>query len=399
MPLVAELVTKLEADTKNFNKNINDAEGRMSKFAKTAAMTGAGIALAIGAVAVAGFVKLLDIINDTESKISSLVDTAAKFDTSVGGLQKLGYIASLSGGSLSDVEAGMSKILMAMKQVDEGSKPAIDAFNKLGIAQEQLKGMKIDEVYLLVTERLKGITNATDQAKVAAEIFGKAWGSQINIVNSDIQGLSAEFESFGGMLTNEQAAAVDNYGDSVAKLGVLFEAFKIQLTAQVAPALEQIVKWIMDTTQSMGGLGPVANLTAQYFVAGLQLIVDGAQRVLDVIGAIQYGFKSAQLQVLEFMQAWSEMDFKVFGEDLNFERLDQITKLKQDLDNMSKAGRATDPLQQGLSAVQGKLQANATQRVDVHITTEKGLKAEVAESPEVTAKINQLIEKYAEASN
>ncbi len=400
MPLVAELVTKLEADTKNFNKGINDSEGRLSKFGKTAAMAGAAIALAIGTVAVTGFIKLLNVINETEERISHLVDTASKFDATVGGLQKLEYIAKLSGGSLSDVEAGMTKIVMSLKQLDAGSTSTVAAFEKLGLSQEKLKGMKIDDVYLLVAERLKGVADSTEKAKIASEIFGRSWGSQINIVNSDIKGLSKEFESFGGVLTGPQAEAVDSYGDSVTKLGALFDTFKIQLTAQVAPALEEIVKWITDTTQAMGGLGPVANLAAQYFVAGLQLIVDGAQRVIDVIETIQYGFKSAQLQILEFMQTFSKLNFEITGGDLNFDRQMQIAKLSKELNNTQLIGaRVTDPLQAGLSKVQGSLQANTAQKVNVNITTEKGLKAEVAESPEVTAQINKIIEKYSEVSN
>lgn len=400
MPLVAELVTKLEADTKNFNQKMGDSEGKLSRFAKTGAAAGAAIALAIGTVAIGAFVKLLNIVNETEEKISHLVDTASKFDTSVAGLQKLEYIAKLSGGSLDDVQAGMSKIVMAMKQVDEGSKSTTAAFEKLGISQEQLKSMKIDEAYLLVAERLKGVTNSTDQAKIAAEIFGRSWGSQINIVKSDITGLSKEFESFGGALTGPQAEAVDSYGDSVTKLGALFDTFKIQLTAQVAPALEMIVTWIMDTIQGMGGLGPAANLAAQYFVAGLQLMVDAAQRVIDVIETIKYGFKAAQLQLLEFMQSFNTLKFELTGGDLNMDRMLEIAKLRKELDSTQLVGaRVTDPLQGGLSKVQSSLQANSTQKVEVKVTTEKGLKAEVAESPEVTAAINKMIEKYAEASN
>jgi hypothetical protein len=403
MPLVAELVTKLEADTKNFNKNVNDSESRLSKFGKTAAMAGAGIALAIGTVAVTGFIKLLNIINETEERVSHLVDTASKFDATVGGLQKLEYIAKLSGGSLGDVEAGMSRIVMSLKQLDAGTESTVNAFNKLGLSQEKLKGMKIDEIYLLLVEKLKGVTNSTEQAKIASEIFGRSWSDQINIVKSDITGLSKEFESFGGTLTDTQAAAIDSYGDSVTKLSALFDVFKIQLTAQVAPALEAIVTWIGNTVKEMGGLGPVANLAAQYFVSGLQIMVDAAQRVLDIISSIEYGFKRIQLAYEQFRSLLSDgpafqltngADFTV-----DLDRLERIAKLQRDINNMSTTGRVTDSLQGGLQAIQNTLQANATQKVDVRISTEKGLKAEVAESPEVTAKINELVEKYAEKTN
>lgn len=399
MPLIAELVTKLKAETSEFNKKMQDSEGKLSQFGKAAAVTGAGIALAIGTVAVAGFVKLLNIVNDTEERISNLVDSAAKFSTTVGGLQKLEYIAKLSGGSLSDVESGLSKLIVSMKRLDQGSKSTVAAFEQLGLSQEKIAGMTVDQVYIRIAEGLQGITDQTQRAKVASEIFGKSWSNQINILNSDITGLSAEFDSFGGTLTQEQAGAVDNYGDSVAKLSALLDVFRLQLTANVAPALEQVVVWIANTTKEMGGLGPVANTVSQYFVSGLQTVVDVAQRVIDVVNGISYAFDSAKLKILEFMQSFSEANFSVLGGDFNFERLDEITRLKDRLaPGFGAQGRVTQPLQQGLQSVQNKLQASAKQTVDVRISTEKGLKAEVAESPEVTAHINKLIEKYAEAS-
>jgi hypothetical protein len=398
MPLVAELVTKLEADTKNFNRNVNDSEDKLSKFGKTAAMAGAGIALAIGTVAVAGFVKLLNIVNDTERRISHLVDTASKFDTTVGALQKLDYIAKLSGGSLGDVEAGMNKIVMSLKSLDAGSESTIKAFEKLGISQENLKGLKIDEVYLLVAERLKGVTNSTEQAKIASEIFGRTWSSQINIVKSDLSGLSKEFDSFGGTLTDKQAAAVDSYGDSVTKLSAVFDTFKIQLTAQVAPALEGIVNWINKTTIEMGGLGPIANTVAQYFVSGIQLMVSAVQGLIDIFQALELKMlqtisiftKAARIGTLGLSSITGE---KLLGIDLGVidSRIEEIKKRNQE-------GGITAPIQSGLGKVQDSLQQQQ-QRINVHITTEKGLKAEVAESPEVTAQINELIQKYAEASN
>jgi len=67
-------------DTNNFNKGLNDSENRLSKFSGNAAKAGAAIALAIGTVAVGGFIKFLNVINDTEEQVRELVDTATKFD-------------------------------------------------------------------------------------------------------------------------------------------------------------------------------------------------------------------------------------------------------------------------------------------------------------------------------
>jgi len=125
---------------------------------------------------------------------------------SVAGLQKLDYIAKLSGGSLADVEAGMSKIVLSLKALDEGSKDYSGSLNSLVSHNLCLRASKVDRgLPYCVAERLKGVKDSTEQAKMASEIFGRSWSSQINIVKSDITGLSAEVTRFGGALTSTQA--------------------------------------------------------------------------------------------------------------------------------------------------------------------------------------------------
>lgn len=400
MPLIGELVTRLKADTTNFNNKLTGSENRVSKFAGTAAKAGAAIAIAVGTVAVAGFVKLLNIINDTADKIDDLAKRASKFGGDVQAFQRLEYVAALAGVEISTLESGMGRLVKAMADAKRGTGEAKDAFKELGLSVEELDKMSIDKQYIAISNAMKNVADSNRQAQLAVQIFGRSGVNQLNLLREDLSGLSADFDKFGGGLTNKQAKAVESYNDSVTRLGAVFETFKIQLTAQVAPALEEIVNWIANTTLEMGGLGPVANLVAQYFVGALQMIVSGAQKVIDVIELISYGFKSAQLQILEFMQAFSELNFELTGGDFNFKRLDEIIKLKRDLNNTQLVGaRVTDPLQSGLQRVQNTLQANSQQKVQVNITTEKGLKAEVAESPEVTAQVNKLIEQLTERSN
>lgn len=398
MALISDLIVNLKADVSRFHKSIDDAGIDLMQFGKNAGKVGAGIALAIGTTAVAGFTTLLHVINETEEKISRLVDTAGKFDTSVAGLQKLEYIAKLSGGSLDDVQAGMSKIVMSLKELDAGAAPATAAFEKLGLSQEKLKGLKIDEVYLLVAERLKGISDSTEQAKIASEIFGKSWSSQINIVKSDIQGLSTEFEKFGGALTEEQAAAVDSYGDSVTKLGEVFNTFKLQLTAQVAPALEMLVNWISEATLKFGGLGPVANTVAQYFVSGIQIMVSSVQFLIDAVNEVMLKFNELSLLILKTARIGTLGLSSLIGEKI----LDvNVGDIEKRIDELKKRQETpiTGELQKGLSNVQGTLQQQSKQQVEVKISTEQGLRAEIALSPEIQARIDEIMGVVTERAN
>lgn len=389
MPLIAELVTKLEADSTNFNKQLNNSENKLANFGKTAGKVGAGIALAMGTVAVGGFFYLLHSINETAEKIDDLAKRAHKFGGEVAAFQRLEYVASLAGVGTDKLEAGLSRLVKAMADAKRGTGEAKNAFKELGLSVADLDKMSVDKQYIAISDALKLVTDENRQAQLAVQIFGRSGVEQLNLLRENLSGLSADFDKFGGGLSNEQAKAVEDYNDSMTRLGAVFDTFKIQLTAQVAPALEKISTFIADQIVEFGGLGNVANITAQYMVKGLLLVVQVIQSVINGVNTIVDSFKKAQLTLAQFAQQFSELNFQVFGGEFNFERAEKIARLQRDLANSQSRKEITAPLQQGLREVQSTLQPK--QQMDITVTTEKGLAVEIAESQAFETKIRNYI--------
>lgn len=389
MPLVAELVTKLEADTKNFNNRIDGSESKLKKFGKAAAKTGAGIALAIGTVAVGGFIKLLSIINETAENIDKLAKTSRKLGVAVQELQFIQFQAALAGVSTEKLNMGLQRMTRRVSEAGQGTGEAVNALKELNLDAQELAKLSPDKQFAKIGQALAGVSNQADKVRLGFKLFDSEGVDIINAFEGDVKSLRGEFNKLGVALTGPQTKAVENYNDSVTKLGLIWGGFKNQLTVQVAPALEKITTFISEQIIKFGGLGTVANIAARFMVRGLILVVDVVQSVINGIQNIINGFKQAQLTLLNFIQAVDNINFTVFGEDFDFERAEKIARLQRDLAKSQNRGEITAPLQQGLRSVQQSLQPQG-QKVEVTIKAEKGFKAEVAESPEVKAKIDEI---------
>lgn len=388
MPLISELVTKLRADTKSFNSNIKNSQNKIVKFAKTVSKIGAAIAAAIGGVAVGAFIKLLSTINQTAKGIDKLAKTARKLGIITRELQFIQFQANLAGVPTEKLNMGLQRMTRRVAEAAQGFGEAKGALKELGLDAEQLAKLSPDKQFAAIGEALRGVASQPERVRLGFKLFDSEGVDIINAFTGDVAALRGEFDKLGIALTGKQTKAIEAYNDSVTKLSVIWEGFKNQLTVAVAPALQRITDFISAQIVKFGGLGPVANKAAKFMVGGLQLVVTVAQGVVDIIQGIVNGFKRAELAIAQFAQAFNELNFKVLGQEFNFDRAERILKLQRELQASAQSGPITAPLQQGLQQVRGALNQ---QKVEVTIRTEKGLKAEVAESPEVTRKINEML--------
>lgn len=371
MPLIAELVTKLSTDTSKFNRGLKSSESKLKKFAKSAAKVGGVLSAVIGGVAVTAFASLLNTINNTADAIDKLAKRASKFGADVAGIQRLQYAADLSGVSVGTLDQGLSRLIKSLSDAKRGVGEARGAFQELGLSVDKLDKMSIDKQYIAISDAIKRVSDSNRQAQLSVQIFGRSGVEQLNLLRSNVKETSEEFDKFGASLTNEQAAGVEKYNDSVTRLKAIFSAFKIQLTAQVAPALEKITQFIGDQIIKFGGLGKVANYAAQFMVKGLLLVVQVAQKVIDSVNAIVLGFKKAQLALAEFIQRFSNFNVAAFGGEFNFERAEKIFKLQRDIANAEKNNTPiTAPLQAGLQSVQSTLQ-QPKQKLEITVKADK----------------------------
>lgn len=149
------------------SKRVGDS---FKKAGKAVGAIGAGVALA-GAAVIAFGQHLADLSNE-------LVDASTKTGLTVENLGGLRLAAEGAGVAFAQLEPGLIKLQAAIKNAAEGSGPAADAFERLGVNAKDAEGnlRNADDVFNDITASLSQVENQTEKSALAMDIFGMRAG-------------------------------------------------------------------------------------------------------------------------------------------------------------------------------------------------------------------------------
>jgi hypothetical protein len=180
--------------TKDANTKTTDWMGSITNVA--AAM---GVTFSIGAFA--GFASHL-----VEAG-SHIADLSSKLDISTEAVQRWGYAAELSGGTIDDVGAA---IAFMNKTLAGGSDSTVAALGKVGLQFDQIRKMSPEEAFDAITEAIRKIPDPMEQARVAAELFGKGAATILPAIRDGFREVGAQ----AAVMSDDTIGALDKAGDT-----------------------------------------------------------------------------------------------------------------------------------------------------------------------------------------
>jgi len=167
--------------SKEMQKHFKDTERAAAKSSKKIGASfkqagkavgalGAGVALAAAGVIAFGQ-HLADLSNE-------LVDASTKTGLTVENLGGLRLAAEGAGIAFAQLEPGLIKLQGAIAKAAEGSGPAAEAFDRLGINAKDAEGnlRNADDVFNDITASLSQVENQTEKSALAMDIFGMRAG-------------------------------------------------------------------------------------------------------------------------------------------------------------------------------------------------------------------------------
>ncbi|MGA7887609.1 MAG: phage tail tape measure protein [Acidobacteriaceae bacterium] len=226
-------------------------------------------------------------------------------------LSVLRYTAEETGVSFEALTKGFKKMSTDVLEWTNGSsKLAGVAFHDLGISMEDVKGKGNDMYGLLglVADRFRTMPDGPHKLAIAVQLFGRSGQEMIPILNQGAEGLESlknEAEDLGVVLDDAGVAKMEELRRKVEEAKGAFQGLGLELTADIAPALERAaetatsflqslrlspgttVKGIVGTWLQMNGLGNlpktgnVLGNLANPFGLGAALATPGAQPATD----------------------------------------------------------------------------------------------------------------------
>jgi len=239
---VGDAVLKLGVDTKDLDRGMRGLKGTIQKHNKAIglAMTAMGGAiLAAGALSIKTFAAMGDEVQKM----------ALRTGFSTEALSELRHAAELSGTSLSSLEKASKTLSGAILDAGFGLETYVRAFDKIGLSYEQLKGLSPEDQFLAVMEALAGVTDESEKAALAADIFGRAGTQLLPMLADGTEGLAEmrqEAHDLGIVFDKEAADKAAGFNDAMTRLKSSVNGVKVVIAENLIPVLEPLINKMKD---------------------------------------------------------------------------------------------------------------------------------------------------------
>lgn len=256
--LIVDLDSKAATSgLKSFQTSVRDAEGFSGKLkAGVSSLTSTftsfiktpqGAAVALGAAAAAAG-KLASEASDLGIKIGKLSDATG---LSAEDASRWTEVAEDMGIGAEGVAGLIEKMT-----VNLGKSP--DKFDALGISVKRAADGTVDMNATLLTaiERIDGITDPTEKAKVAASLFGKSWAQASELVGMGADKVKKKLDAVGDakIYSEDQVKDSRDFRDAIADVKDIGEDLAITFGKSLMPAIVNLLHNVTPVVDKFGDL-------------------------------------------------------------------------------------------------------------------------------------------------
>lgn len=270
-----ELVAKLTLDSSEYEKGISNSQSSAKTWGSSLAKAGkVGIAAitATTAAVVAfgvGLTKSVNSVADYGDKVDKM---SQKIGISTDAYQKWDYVMQRAGTNVDNLKMGMKTL---SQQAEKGS----DAFQKLGISQEEVAKLSQEDLFEKTVKGLADMEAGTERTVLATQLLGRAGADLAPLLNQGSEAIEEQMkiaEKYGMVMPEETVKASAAFEDSVTTMQMTMTGFKNRALGEFLPAFTQITDGLaLLFTGDMSGLESIE--------AGLDGIVDEINGMLPIV--------------------------------------------------------------------------------------------------------------------
>lgn len=225
-----------------FGKEVKEAGEKSITFGDLVKANLASEAIVAGVKALAGAIKgaasaLGGSIGETAEYGDSIDKMSQKLGMSAKAYQEWDFIMQHSGASIESLQP-------SMKKLQEQANANAEAFQELGISEEQVASMSREDLFAAVIEGLQGIDDEGRKSTLAMSLLGEGaaeLGPLLNTSAEDTAAMRQQVNDLGGVMSNEAVAACAAYQDSVQNLQYAFDGMKNNLSAEFLPSVTMVM--------------------------------------------------------------------------------------------------------------------------------------------------------------
>jgi len=197
-----------------------------------------------------------------------------------------------SGTSIESLQSSMKTLANA---VENGN----DAFQRLGITQEQIASMSNEDLFSATITALQNVEDETERTYLAGQLLGRGateLGALLNTSAEETQAMKDRVHELGGVMSDEAVKAAASYQDSLQDMQTAFSSLSRNMISEFLPSVTTVMDGLSEifSGDSNKGLAMVESGVDEFLGrldSVLPRVMEIGGKIVSAIGrAIQNNF-------------------------------------------------------------------------------------------------------------
>lgn len=256
--------------------------------------------IAIGAASAAAF----GLASSTAAAGDEFAKQSRALGFNVEAYQELQYAAERSGVSAETFNSSMTAFTKRLGEAAEGSGPAKDALEQLGLSAEELVELEPDVALAKVADAMRGVDDPARKAALAADLFSRSGIRMTNMLNEGSNGIEAlrnRARELGLVLSEDATTDSENFQDSLLNAQSALLGVKNVIGSELIPVVGQMMDGF---TEFVVTNQPQIKEFAETFATGLRDSIPIIGEVLTGLGDFAGKVGTAAVTVADFVGGW-----------------------------------------------------------------------------------------------
>jgi hypothetical protein len=229
---------------------------------------------------------LISNAKETAAYADNIDKMSQKMGFTTDAFQEWSFIMEHNGSSIEAVKSSMLKL-------DKALESDTDAWQKLGLSQEQLLNMSSEEKFEATVKALQGVSDETEKAALAQDIFGKSYQEMMPLLNQtaeETEAMKQQVHDLGGVMSEDAVKAGAQFQDSLQNLKTALTGAKNNLMGEFLPSLSTVMDGLSKLfSGDDSGIGQIKQGIEDF----AQKLNEKLPKVLETVGGIAESLISA----------------------------------------------------------------------------------------------------------
>jgi len=242
---------ELFADDSKLVRGLRRAQKKLKAFGQSIRNMGLKIA-GLGAAMLAPLIGAAKAFSSMGDQVAKM---AKRTGLSVETLSELRFVASQTGTEFESLEMAFRKMQRSIYDAGRGLSTAVDALEDLGLKFEDLDGLSPEQQFKLLADRIAEVEDPTTKAAIAMSLFGRTGTNLLPMFAAGAKGIEAlqkEARRLGLTMSAEDAAAAEEFTDTLDALWKVVKMGVFRVGAALAPVLQELAETITGVATKVG---------------------------------------------------------------------------------------------------------------------------------------------------